>query len=375
MSVDILQGSGLNSLSWQQVTYNQMIAQKQEELTKGTAKIENSYDSQTALLDMQSDQWAKVKASLNNAEIAVDNGEEGTDKIKDILLNMRILIGNFAELKDTEATEGIDLSETKLELQGQFDEYVDEINRIADAYSEAYNPIGRVVSTDWTPNTITYKTDIYNNGQTMTGSYIGADFYIASDDGTLWVPEPGTSSIQQYEIYNTDNEKDSTKADGFTSTRNGLRLDSYDESTGAITITVDPENDAMQVTGTIKFGGMELMQSWFYDGLDSEAGREAALAAIEKAEVLVVGAESNLAGMRATVARDTKKADDGLAALNEERSEAMRGQLTDTYALQIQKQQEIQVLQQAFQTMEQQSAYFETMFMSVQKNPFLDVMG
>jgi len=375
MSVEILQNNGLSSLSWKQVTYNQIVQRKQEELTEGTAKIEESYDSQTVLLDTQSGQWAKVKASINNAEIAVGNGQEGTDKIKDILLNMRILIGNYAEFEATEAAEGSDLSESKIELRTRFDEYVDEINRIADTYAEAYNPIGRVVGTDWTPNTISYTTDIYNNKQSLTGSYIGADFYIDSDDGTQWVPEPGTSSIQQYEIYNTENEPDSTKADGFTSTRNGLRLDSYDESTGAITVTVDPENDATQVTGTIKFGGMELMQSWFYDGLDSAAGREAALAAIEKAEVLVVGAESNLAGMRATVARDTKKADDGLAALNEERSEAMRGQLTDTYALQIQKQQEIQVLQQAFQAMEQQSAYFETMFMSVQKNPFLDVMG
>ncbi len=364
MSTTILENDGLASVSWQQVVYNQIVERKSTELDKTTAKIEEKYDAQAVLLEAQSNQWAKAKASISNADLAVDNGREGIDEIKDILLQMRILVGNYAE---AESTESKDL------LKEQFDEYVDRINRVADTYSKAYNPIGNVVSTDWTPNTISFTTDLAGSETAMAGTYVGADYYIQASDGTMWVPEPGTSTITQYTVYNTENEPDSTKAEGFASTRNGLKLQSYNAATGAIAVTVDPENNPQTVTGTLKTGGLDLMQSWFYGGLDSEQGRADAIAAIDHAETLIIAAESKMVSMAASVKAANLKVDDSMSELKAERSEAMRGQLTETYEAQIKQQQELQILQSTFENMATQQAYYANLFAFVDKGPFFNL--
>ncbi len=361
MSTTVLNNKGLASISWQQVIYKQITAHKVTELEKETAAIQEEYDNKSAAFDAQANQWAQVKASISNAKLAVDNGADGTAKVKDILLEMRILVGNYAE------SESPDL------LKEQFDEYVDQINRIADTYSKSYNPIGNVVGTDWTPNTISFQTDLAGNETTMAGTHIGSDYYIESDDGTQWVPDPGSSSITQYTVYNTENEPDSTKAGGFASTRTGLRLDSYDPETGAITMTVDSENTPQTVTGTLKTGGLDLMQSWFYGNLDTEEGRAAAVAAIDHADIMITAAESKMVSMAASVKAADLKTTDAMRALNTDRSEAMRDQLTKTYAAQIKQQQELQILQSTLKNMATWKSYYESLFASVNKGPFYDI--
>ncbi len=361
MSTSILQNNGLQSLSWQQVTQSQIMTRVSEELQKETAKVEEKYDSQNVLLDAQSQKLASLKAGINNAEIAVDNGEDAVKEVKDALLKMRILLGNYPESDDKE------------QLRTDFDEYVDKINRSVNLYAKAYNPVGNVVNTDWTPNTISYERDQSSNRTEMTGTYIGSSFYIEAEDGTMWVADPGSSSIQQYEIYKTDNVADSTKGDGFASTRSGLYLNSYNEETGEITVTVDPENNPKTVTGTIHKGGTELMQSWFYD-LDTEDGRAKALAAIDRADALVVGAEATLTGMKATIANDSAKVQKELELNKEKRGENLTAQMTESYELQVQKQQELQILQNTFSQMAAQQANYSKIFKSVNTNPLLDVI-
>ncbi|MGE4529366.1 MAG: hypothetical protein AB7D00_13450 [Rhodospirillaceae bacterium] len=364
-AVSVLNNDGLSSLSWQQVVYSQIVENKQTELEKESAKVQEKYDAKGVYLEAQANQWAKVKASISNADLAVENGQEGVDQIKDILMQMRILVGNYAE------SESPDL------LKEQYDAYVDQINNIADTYSKAYNPIGNVVSTDWTPNTITFQTNLAGNETSLTGTYVGSDYYITDSDGTVWVPDPGSSTITQYTVYNTENEPDSTKADGFASTRNGMQLDSYDAETGAITFTVNPDNEDLKETrtGTISFGGLGLMQSWFYDGLDTEEGRAAAVAAIDKADDLMTAAESRMVSMATSVKAADARADDEMSDLKDARSQAMRDELVDTYALQIKQQQELQVLQNTFSNMAQQQTYYEQIFAGVSKGPFYDITG
>jgi hypothetical protein len=362
MSTTVLSNNGLASMDWKQVVYNQIVQRKSDELDATSAKLQDAFESKSAYYDTKSDQYAKVKASVSNAEIAVDNGKEGVASIKDMLLQMRIVVGLYGEA---------DTDEAKAALKTQFDDYVDQINRTADTYAPAYNPIGNVVSTDWTPNDITFTSDIAGTETSVGGTYIGSDFYIAADDGTTWVPDPGSSSITQYTVYNTQNEHDSTKADGFASTRTGLRLDSYDPDTGRITVTVDPENAATQVTGTLKTGGLGVMQSWFYD-LDTEEGRAAATDAITNADNTVAAAEGQLGGMSVAVKAAGTKVDKSLTALNVDRSDAMKAQFTATYTLQVKQQQELQVLKTTFENMSKQQSYYTSIFANSGRSSIFD---
>lgn len=362
MSSMVLSNNGLASMDWKQVVYNQIVQRKSDELDATSAKLQAAFDSKSAYYDGQSSQYAKVKASISNATIAVDNGQEGLSSIKDLLLQMRITVGLYGEA---------DTDEAKAALKTQFDEYVDQINRTADTYAPAYNPIGNVVSTDWTPNEITFTNDIAGDETSIGGTYIGTDFYIAADDGTTWVPDPGSSSITQYTVYNTQNEPDSTKTGGFASTRTGLRLDSYDPDTGRITMTVDPENANTQVTGTLKTGGLGVMQSWFYD-LDTEEGRAAATEAITQADNTVAAAEGQLGGMAVVVNAADAKVEKSLDALNADRSDAMKDQIAATYTLQVKQQQELQVLKQTFENMSAQQSYYTSIFANSSRSSIFD---
>ncbi len=365
MSTTVLSNNGLASMDWKQVVYNQIVQRKSEELDATSAKLQDAFESKSTYYDTKSNQYAKVKASVSNAGVAVENGEEGITAIKDLLLQMRITVGLYGEA---------DTDEAKAALKTKFDDYVDQINRTADTYAPAYNPIGNVVSTDWTPNEITFTSDIAGDETSIGGTYVGSDFYVAADDGTTWVPDPGSSSITQYTVYNTQNERDSTKADGFASTRTGLRLDSYDPETGRITMTVDPENSATQVTGTLKTGGLGVMQSWFYD-LDSEEGRAAVTEAITKADNTVAAAEGQLGGMAVVVKAAGDKVDKSLNALNADRSDAMKAQLSATYAAQVKQQQELQILKQTFENMSAQQSYYTSIFANSGRSSIFDFTG
>lgn len=362
MSSTVLSNDGLASMDWKQVAYNQIVQRKSDELDATSAKLQDAFESKSTYYDTKSNQYAKVKASVSNAEIAVENGQEGIAAIKDMLLQMRIVVGLYGEA---------DTDEAKAELKTRFDEYVDQINRTADTYAPAYNPIGNVVSTDWTPNEISFTSDIAGTETSVGGAYVGSDFYIAVPGGTTWVPDPGSSSITEYTVYNTQNERDSTKAGGFASTRTGLRLDDYDPETGEITVTVDPENADVQVTGTLKTGGLGVMQSWFYD-LDSEEGRAAATAAITNADNTVAAAEAQLGGMAITVKAAGNKVDKSLDALNVDRSEAMKDQLSATYAAQVKQQQELQVLKSTFENMAAQQSYYTSIFANSSRSSIFD---
>lgn len=358
----ILSNDGLASISWQQTVYNQIVERKQQEIEKTSAKLEDEYDAKSVLFDSQANQMARIKASISNAGLAVENGQEGLADIKDYLLQMRIVLGNYPT------------SDSPDSLREQFDAYVDKINNAADLYAKNYNPIGNVTSTDWTPNTISFTTTTSGHETEMLGTYAGADYYIEDSDGHLWVPDPGASTITEYTDYKTTNPADSTKGSGFASTRNGLRLDSYDAETGAITFTVNPDNEAASetVSGTIKFGGTGLMQSWFYDGLDTEEGRAAALEAIDRAENLIASADATLANMSTTVAAAEAKVDTQMNELKDQRSEALREQMVESYKLQVKQQQELQILQSTFQNMSTQQAYYQTIFSGAGVNPLFD---
>lgn len=362
----ILSNDGLASMSWQQVVYNQIVQRKTAELDATSNELQEAFDNKSSFYDAQSNQLAKIKAGISNAGLAVENGQDGIKEIKNNLLQMRILVGQYGEATN---------DEERTRIRDQFDDYVDQINRTADTYSAAYNPIGKVVPTDWTPNTISFTKDLAGNSVDMQGTYIGADFYIQADDGTTWVPDAGSSSITQYTIYNTHNPVDSTKAAGFASTRNGLELVDYDPDTGDVSLIVDPNNAATPITGKLVTGGIGLMQSWFYGSLDSEEGRQAASAALDQADTMVAAAEARVGSMSVTVQSADSAIDRSLDDLNADRSDAMKEQLTATYTAQVKQQQELQVLQQTFQNMASQQSYYKSIFANSGSSPLFDFTG
>lgn len=361
MTSMVLSNNGLSSFNWQQVVYDQIVQRKSEELQASADKL-NAAMSGTAdpYYENMANRFAATKASITNAEMAVKNGEKGTEKVRELLVTMRTAVCNYGE------------SESKSNLRTQFDDAVDQINRTVDLYSKDYNPIGNVDQTLWTPNQISFTSDLMRPETTMSGTYAGADYYIAADDGTTWVPDPGASTITQYTSFSPSSPETSVKGEGYTSTRGGIKLNSYDAATGKISVTINPNHaNSYPVTGTLKTGGIGVMQSWFYD-LDTAEGRDAVLKSIAAAEAKLTGTDANLTMMSTTLKTASGKVEDAQNAFRETRSKAMQQTITENYEAQVKAQQELQILQNTFSTMSTQQANYATLFNSVKTSPLFD---
>jgi hypothetical protein len=269
-----------------------------------------------AALNLESDRWVSVKAQVNNAQIYVSNGQDAANKVNQILLDMRTSIANT----------GVKGEDPKY-WTDQFNGQITAINSQAENGTAASNLVGNLNPVDNSPNQIDYRNDLGVGTTTLTGTYLGSNFRITGNDGTVWVPD-SSDVLQAYkglqgapENYKTTDGQTVAKA---TSTRNGIKLVSYDPKTHdvVVNITVVPTDPPIVVTGKLDTNGIGIMQSWFYNNFATTADRNRAQADINKAEIGVVSAQGDLARSAAQVGQDQKRATDALNQLGSATSNA-----------------------------------------------------
>jgi flagellin-like hook-associated protein FlgL len=108
----------------------------------------------------------------------------------------------------------------------------------------------------------------------ITGTYVGSEYYIKEADGSYWLLDTTRTRLAEYTSY-------INYPDGATSTAyyfDDLVVDSYDSSTGAITIS-GPE----AISGTLVRGGLGVVNSFLYNGFAADADVTDAIADIDTA--------------------------------------------------------------------------------------------
>lgn len=328
-------------------------------------EIDEEFNETNARINAESERFVSVKAQINNANIAVESGREGIEEIRSTLLNLRTTIALAAE-----PDEDIELRAS------EFDLAFNNINNAANRLGPAFNLIGEINRNDFTPNEIEYRSDLGIRSTTLEGTHAGSDYRINVDDGTVWVPELGVDLIQQFSALQgveltttTVGGEDITNT---ASTRNAVDLVSYDEETGAIAvdITIDPDAAPISYTGTLERDGIEIMPSWFYEGLETEAGRDRAFAAIDRAEVLLTLAEGKVATAEAKVAADSDRIDREFERLAAEKTEAQLKQFDDNDALLVEAAQQQQAMLVNLDNLSQQQQNYVNVFANFVTNPF-----
>jgi hypothetical protein len=369
--VGILRGASGASLfpaapSAQSLLLDQVRSRAAERFQDEKQVIDSSAKSQTDAIDAESERFITVKSQINNAKIAVDSGKEAVKSIRDKLLELRTtvaLAGEAGEDQDLRAAE--------------FDAKVGVINGEADSGGRAFNLVGYINRIDYTPNSVEYRNSLSGSATTLNGTYIGADWRIVEPSGKVWVPDLEADSLTQYSALQGVVQKttlsDGTETDKTTSTRNGLKLTSFNPTTNAITIevTIDPSLPPEVASGRLEQTGTGLFGSWFYDKLSTTAGRNAAFAAIEKAEVELTSKEAVLEQAAALVARDSQDIDQEFERLSTEKSEVLVKQLESTEKLQMTTVQQILAMQTNLDTLSQQQQYYIQAFGGFVKSPFL----
>jgi hypothetical protein len=368
--VGILQGSGSQLFgtlpSQTNILLDNIRANTAERFQEEKKAVDDTAKARTDAIDAESERYISVKAQINNAKIAVENGQEGVQEVRNLLLGLRTTI----------ALAGEQGEDAKFRAE-EFDTKFNAINEEANAGGPLFNLTGNINRIDFSPNTIEYRSDLGIGQTTLTGTHIGSDYRIAAADGTYWIPELGTDTItQRSEIQGVIQKttlSDGTVVDKTTSTRNGVKLISFNETTGAITIevTFDPTQPPETVTGTLQRDGIGLMPAWFYNGLATAADRQRAFDAVTKAEIELTSRETALAKAAAQVAKDERKVDDAMEALTKEKSKALMDQLEQTQELQIKAQQQIQAMFYNLENLSTQQQNYIQAFAGFVRSPFL----
>jgi hypothetical protein len=354
-----------NITSTQSTLFKQVQANASARIAEQLQAVDDVSNGKITALNLESDRWVSVKAQINNAQIYVSNGQDAANQVNQTLLDMRSSIANTAQA-----------GEDPKYWKDQFNAQITSINQKAESGSPASNLVGNLNPVDQSPNQIEYRSDLGTGSTTLTGTYIGTGFRIMGNDGTAWVPDLTSDLIQAYkglqgtaETYTTAQGDKLNKA---TSTRNGLKLVSYNPKTNDITvnITVVPTEPPITVTGKLETNGIGVMQSWFYNDFATKADRDRAFTDISKAEVGVVSAQATLEGAAATVRTDQKRATDALNQLGTATATATSDQQAQEQAIKVKAAQQYLAMQANLQNLQSVQSNYLQAFSGFVDDPF-----
>jgi hypothetical protein len=316
-------------------------------------------------VNVLSDRWISVKAQINFAQAYVSTGKDTVKNISDVLLQLRIAAANAAE-------PNADIKSWR----EQYDLQANKLNIFADSGSAASSLVGNINRTDLSPNKIEYRTDLGAGYTALRGTYAGSDFRIEANDGTVWVPDLASDLIQAYASGQSKALKYTT-AEGqtvnrATSTRNGLKLVSYNPQTKQITlnITVVPTEPPVVVTGTLKTAGIGIMQAWFYNGFETPADCKRALRDLTAAEVNLTSVNADLQRSQTQVEIDQRRVNRAFNDLGKQSAKARSEQQNQIQDLKVRTAQQYLAMQANLQNLQSVQVNYLNAFGGFVKDPF-----
>ena len=354
-----------NISSTQSSLFKQVQANANQRLADALQAVDDVANQRLKALNLESDRWISVKAQINNAEIYVSNGQDAADKVSSTLLDMRTSIAQTTQK-----------GEDPKYWREQFDAQVNTINLQAESGSPATNLVGNLSPDTLSPNQIEYRSDLGTGSTTLTGTYIGTDFRIKANDGTVWVPDTQSDLIQAYKALQgeamTYTTADGQKINRATSTRNGLTLVSYNDKTKDITVKISmvPTEPPITVTGKLETNGIGVMQSWFYNNFATKADRDRAFTDISKAEVNLTSARGDLERSAAQVRTDQKHATDALNRISSDTVSATNDKNQQEQDAKVKAAQQYLAMQANLQNLQSVQSNYLQAFSGFVDDPF-----
>jgi len=337
-----------------------------QRFSEAQTQIENAYQQKNDTITALTTKWISVKASINNANASVTQANKSIDAVSAALLGMRGVISNA----EKDAPFNAKSFNTKLST----------INNEADRLGQALNLVGSINRVDYTRNTVEYRNNLGTGVTTLQGGYIGTDYRVRSNDGTVWVPDNRANTLTHYsEIQGVAKKVTITEGSNSVdlpetaSYQNGIRLVSYNNNTKAIVmeITINPADPPTVVTGTLEQTGIGLMPAWFYDNLSTSAGRQRAFTAVNEATAQLSLGRAAVQIAANKVNTDNSKADAALADLNSKNSSAKLEQLQSLQDLQLKYVSQVQAMQNNLAQLSSQQQNYLDMFASQISNDSL----
>ncbi len=259
--------SGLSRATFTTATLiSNLINAQEKKIALRTQEINGAHQQTIGRLNRNVEKWSAVKKSVGNAasviHSTVGRAKAILGKIDSMILNVN---------KAGQPTNG----QTNTDMYAaSFDAFLKGIQSDANNARMSPNMIGQ-----FEPK-LTYKTSPLGTTGSVQGAFIGSDYYITDSAGKRWVPDRTAKNLKRYDNYP---DGATNKVGAFNG---GLRLDSI--SGDAITFTIAPNTATPEsFSGTLSRKGLRIMDSWYYNGLATDADRQQAISDLKSARTAV----------------------------------------------------------------------------------------
>ncbi len=263
--MSVLSGLSRTTITTANLISNLINAQEKKIALRNQA-INGAHQQRISRLNSGVDKWLAVRKSVGDAasvvHATVGRAKTILGKIDSMILNVN---------KAGQPTTG----QTNTDMYAaSFDAVLKSIQTDAKNTRMSPNMIGR------SGPRLTYKTSPTGSTGSVQGAFIGNDYYITDSAGKRWVPDRTAKILRRYDNYP---DGSTNKVGAFNG---GLRLDSI--SGDAITFTIAPNTASPEsFSGTLSRDGLRVMDSWYYNGLATDADRQKAISDLKSARVAV----------------------------------------------------------------------------------------
>ena len=229
-------------------------------------EITNHYNARINALNLTNDRWETVRTGIQDARSIISST---TSKARSILTNL----DNMIEAVKKAGKNGGGSLGTEA-YAASFDAYLRGLDDTARKSTIQPNLIGTAKTR------VDYRANIHGSTNTVNSAFLGSDYYIIDDEGKYWALNRTAKTLKRYDNY----------PEGATNTvgnfQTGIRLD--DLSGDSITFTIGQNTANPQTfSGTLYRKGLDILDSWGYDGLASEDGRQRALDDLKTAKAAI----------------------------------------------------------------------------------------
>ena len=231
-----------------------------------TAGITSHYTARINSVNLTKDRWTAVRSGIQDARSIISTTASKAQSILASIDNM-ITAVNKAE-------QNSDESYSAKVYAASFDAYLSGLDSTAKSSSVQPNLLGTAKAE------LTYRASINGTTTTINSAFLGSDYYIIDDEGKYWALDRSAKTLKRYDEY----PDDPTSTVGNFQT--GIQLDSL--SGDSITFTIGQDTaDPQTFSGTVYRKGLEILDSWAYDGLATSDGRTRALADLKAAKAAI----------------------------------------------------------------------------------------
>ncbi len=231
-----------------------------------TNTITSRYTARINSVNLTKDRWETVRTGIQDARSVISTT---SSKAKSILSSIDNMISAV-----NKAEQNSDESYSAKVYAGSFDAYLSGLDSTAKSSSVQPNLLGTAKTE------LTFRAGINGTTTTVNSAFLGSDYYIVDDESKYWALDRSAKTLKRYDEY----PDDPTSTVGNFQT--GLQLDDIDGD--SITFTVGQDTaDPQTFTGTLHRKGLEILDSWAYDGLSTEDGRARALADLKAAKAAI----------------------------------------------------------------------------------------